>query len=605
MLALSNLPDTAQGLITELARDLDPNTLTWLSGYLAGAAQIKQGSAVAPSLVAVPNPATAATAAPSRPATILFGSQTGNAERIATQFYEQCQQAGLNVRLVRADRFTTRELKDEELLFIVISTQGEGDPPDDSIGFVEFLNGKRAPKLPNLRFGILGLGDSSYPLFCGIATTIEKRLIELGAQKLLDSGLADLDIETIANPWRGDAVERAKPLQESQQDSAPTASVVTPLHPKTQSHTRDNPFRATLLEAQPITGRGSTRDVRHFELSLEDSKLSYQPGDSLGVWPVHAERLVDAILAITELDGDQSVTVGEHTRSVREWLSHYRELTQLTKPFLVALAERNEDAELAHALSPDGLDAFRELLATHQLIDVLKRFPATWTADEFIGALRALAPRMYSIASSQSLVDEEVHLTVANVQYTFNDEQRWGAASNYLSELAEGDEVLVFVDANSRFRLPEDPAKDIIMIGPGTGIAPFRAFVQERSVQKASGRSWLFFGNPHFTTDFLYQTEWQRAIEEGQLSRLDVAFSRDQEEKVYVQHKLLEHATEVYEWIQSGAHIYVCGDANHMAKDVHNTLQQIAQREGGLDEDAARQWIDELSAQGRYARDVY
>ncbi|HLS43773.1 MAG TPA: assimilatory sulfite reductase (NADPH) flavoprotein subunit, partial [Paenalcaligenes sp.] len=169
----------------------------------------------------------------------------------------------------------------------------------------------------------------------------------------------------------------------------------------------------------------------------------------------------------------------------------------------------------------------------------------------------------------------------------------------------EGDEVLVFVDANSRFRLPEDPSKDIIMIGPGTGIAPFRAFVQERSVQEASGRSWLFFGNPHFTTDFLYQTEWQRAIEEGQLSRLDVAFSRDQEEKVYVQHKLLEHATEVYEWIQSGAHIYVCGDANHMAKDVHNTLQQIAQREGGLDEDAARQWIDELSAQGRYARDVY
>ena len=212
---------------------------------------------------------------------------------------------------------------------------------------------------------------------------------------------------------------------------------------------------------------------------------------------------------------------------------------------------------------------------------------------------------MYSIASSQSVVDEEVHLTVANVQYEFNDEQRWGVASNYLSQLSEGDEVLVFVDPNSRFRLPEDHNKDVIMIGPGTGIAPFRAFVQERGAQEAAGRNWLFFGNPHFTSDFLYQTEWLRAVEEGQLHRMDVAFSRDQKEKIYVQHKLLENATDIYEWIQSGAHIYVCGDANHMAKDVHATLQQIAQLEGGLDDEAARQWIDELSAQGRYARDVY
>lgn len=604
MLALSRLPDTAQGLINELTRDLDPNTLTWLSGYLAGAAQVKQGEHGTPSLVAVPSPAVAAAAAPSRPATILFGSQTGNAERVATEFYEQCQQAGLNVRLVRADRFATRELKEEELLFIVISTQGEGDPPDDSIGFVEFLAGKRAPKLDKLQFGILGLGDSSYPLFCGIAETIEKRLLELGASKLLDSGLADLDIETVSTPWKQGAVELAKPLQAAAEPATGT-STVTPLHPKAQSYTRDNPFKATLLEAQAITGQGSIRDVRHFELSLEDSKLHYQPGDSLGVWPVQDARIVDAILAETNIDAEQSVTVQEQTRSVREWLSHYRELTQLTKPFLVTLAEHNASPELAHALSPEGLDAFRELLTTHQLLDALKRFPAVWTAETFVNALRPLAPRMYSIASSQSVVDEEVHLTVANVQYEFNDEQRWGVASNYLSQLSEGDEVLVFVDPNSRFRLPEDHNKDVIMIGPGTGIAPFRAFVQERGAQEAAGRNWLFFGNPNFTSDFLYQTEWLRAVEEGQLHRMDVAFSRDQKEKIYVQHKLLENATDIYEWIQSGAHIYVCGDANHMAKDVHATLQQIAQLEGGLDDEAARQWIDELSAQGRYARDVY
>ncbi|MCQ9617793.1 assimilatory sulfite reductase (NADPH) flavoprotein subunit [Paenalcaligenes niemegkensis] len=603
MLALSRLPDTAQGLINELTRDLDSQTLTWLSGYLAGAAQVKQ-SQIPPSLAAVPAPASAPAAAPSRPATILFGSQTGNAERIATEFHEQCQQAGLNVRLVRADRYATRELKDEELLFIVISTQGEGDPPDDSVGFVEFLAGRRAPKLENLNFGILGLGDSSYPLFCGIAETIEKRLVELGAKKLLASGLADLDIETVASPWKQNAVELAKPLQVSTELETPV-SIVTTLHPQVQSYTRDNPFRAALLEAQPITGRGSSRDVRHFELSLEGSKLNYQPGDSLGVWPIHDSRLVDAVLAQTGIDGEESVTVHENMRTVREWLSHYRELTQLTKPFLVALAQRNSDPELALALSPDGLDAFRELLGTHQLLDALKRFPAEWDAESLVHALRPLAPRMYSIASSQSLVDDEVHLTVANVQYEFNNEERWGAASNYLSNLAEGDEVLVFVDTNSRFRLPEDHNKDVIMIGPGTGVAPFRAFVQERNAQEAKGRNWLFFGNPNFTTDFLYQTEWLRAIEDGQLERLDVAFSRDQEEKVYVQHKLLENATDVYEWIQSGAHIYVCGDADYMAKDVHSALQKIAQLEGGLDEDAARQWIDELSVQGRYARDVY
>lgn len=604
MLALHQLSDTTQGLINELTRELDTSTLTWLSGYLAGAAQVKNSAQNTPNLIAVPSPAPVAAITPIHPATILFGSQTGNAERVATEFYDQCVQAGLAVRLVRADRFATRELKDEELLFIVISTQGEGDPPDDSVGFVEFLTGKRAPKLDKLRFGILGLGDSSYPLFCGIAETIEQRLIELGAQKLLDSGLADLDVETIATPWKANALELAKPLQAEATPSA-TLSTVTPLHPKVQSYTREAPFKAALLENQAITGKGSTRDVRHIELSLEGSKLQYQPGDSLGVWPIQDDRLVDAVLAQTNLDGQQNLTVQAQTHTVREWLSHYRELTQLTKPFLVALAERHSSPELAHALSPEGLEAFRELLNTHQLIDVLRRFPCEWTAEALIGALRPLAPRMYSIASSQSVVDEEVHLTVANVQYQFDGEQRWGVTSNYLSQLDEGDEVLVFVDSNPRFRLPTDPSKDIIMIGPGTGIAPFRSFVQERSEQGATGRNWLFFGNPHFTTDFLYQTEWQRAIEEGHLNRLDVAFSRDQEEKIYVQHKLLEQAVDLYEWIQSGAYIYVCGDANHMAKDVHKTLLHIAQQEGGLDPEAAQQWIDELSAQGRYARDVY
>lgn len=602
MFALSRLPESTQGVLTELTQNLDAASLNWLSGYLAGVAQHKTGQDQ-PQLVAVPSPAAAPVAA-ARPATIIFGSQTGNSERIATQLHEQFQQAGLQARLVRADRYATRDLKDEEVLFIVMSTQGEGDPPDDSIGFVEFLQGKRAPKLDKLQFGVLGLGDSSYPLFCGIAETIEKRLIELGATKLLDTGMADLDIETVANPWREQAIELTKPLQQTAVAPA-NAGTVTPIRPEVSVYTRDNPFKATLLEAQGITGQGSTRDVRHFELSLEGSGLQYEPGDSLGVWPTQDTRLVADVLALLELDGDESITVQQQTHSLRDWLTHYRELTQLTKPFLTALAERADSEELRHILSPEGIEAFKSLMDSHQVIDALQRFPAMWTGQQLVEALRALAPRMYSIASSQALVDEEVHLTVANVQYDFNDQARWGVASNYLCQLEDGAEVRVFVDRNSRFKLPTNPATDVIMIGPGTGIAPFRAFVQERSATEATGRNWLFFGNPHFTTDFLYQLEWQHALEDGALTKMDVAFSRDQPEKIYVQHKLLERATELYEWLQNGAHLYVCGDANHMAKDVHQALQQVAQQVGGLDEDAARQWIDGLAAEGRYARDVY
>jgi len=299
------------------------------------------------------------------------------------------------------------------------------------------------------------------------------------------------------------------------------------------------------------------------------------------------------------------VQAGNATRPLREWLGRHRELTQLTKPFLAAHAELAGDAQLQSLLQPEQQEGFRQLLQTHQLIDVLARHPAPWTAEAFVKALRPLTPRLYSIASSQSVVDHEVHLTVANVAYEYEGQARWGAASHFLSRLNEGDTLRVFVEENTRFRLPADPSRDIIMIGPGTGVAPFRAFVQERGASGATGRNWLFFGNPHFATDFLYQTEWQRALQDGQLHRLDLAFSRDQDGKVYVQDKLLERAADLYDWIQSGAHVYVCGDATRMAKDVHRTLLRIAQGEGGLDEEQARQWLEDLASQGRYARDVY
>ena len=597
MLAPSYLPESKHKLLTELTDGLESSALSWLSGYFAGVEQGRQVQRSVP-------PAISAVAAPSvaKQLTILYGSQTGNAKRIAETLTERVTALGLNARLVRADRYTTRELKDEHLLYIVMSTQGEGEAPDDSLAFIEFLNSRRAPKLPQLKYAVLGLGDSSYPLFCGIAQNIDARLTELGAQRIHDLGTADLDIETVALPWQDATVGLAQ--KTLKQTDAPSASV-TPLHPKAAKVTREQPFLAELLQNQPVTGRGSDKDVRHLEISLEGSQLSYQPGDALGVWPRQSDALVASVIAALELDAEETVEFNKVSRSLKEWLTHHRELTQLTKPFLAAHAELTASDDLKALLHADALDKLKAFLGSRQLIDVLKSYPAKWTAHGLVKALRPLTPRMYSIASSQTSVDAEVHLTLANVAYEYEGENRWGAASNFLSQLAEGDKLPIFIEENPRFRLPSDNSRDVIMVGPGTGIAPFRAFVQERATDGASGRNWLFFGNPHFTSDFLYQTEWQRALQDGHLHRMDLAFSRDQEEKVYVQHKLLEHATDLYDWLQGGAHLYVCGDATRMAKDVHQTLLRIAQDEGGLDETQAKQWLDDLAAQGRYARDVY
>lgn len=598
MLAPSYIPEAKHKLLTELSDGLESNALSWLSGYFAGVAQGKQqsGRSAPPSIAAVAETQAA------RRLTIVYGSQTGNAKRIAESIAERTGALGLTTRLLRADRYPTRELKDEHLLYIVMSTQGEGEPPDDSLAFVEFLSSRRAPKLPALKYAVLGLGDSSYPLFCGIAQNLDARLAELGAHRVHDLGTADLDIETVAAPWQEATIALA---QKTLKQAEPAGASIIPLHPKASPVSRDQPFLAELLLNQSITGRDSGKDVRHLEISLEGGQLNYLPGDALGVWPTQSQTLVDAVLGTLGLDPNEVVEFNKVSRSLNEWLKHHRELTQLTKPFLLAHAELAQSNELQGLLQADAVEVLREFLGTRQVIDVLKTYPAKWTAQALVKALRPLTPRMYSIASSQTAVDAEVHLTLANVEYEHEGETRWGVASRFLCELDEGDKLPIFVEENPRFRLPADAARDVIMIGPGTGIAPFRAFVQERSASDASGRNWLFFGNPNFASDFLYQTEWQRALQDGDLDRLDLAFSRDQAEKVYVQHKLLERATDLYEWIQGGAHVYVCGDATRMAKDVHQALLRIARDEGGLDDAQAKQWLDDLAAQGRYARDVY
>jgi sulfite reductase (NADPH) flavoprotein alpha-component len=630
----SLLSPAQSDLVETLTASLDGAGLWWLSGYAAGLARAQALPAARP--VAVP----AADAQPAPTLTIVYGSQTGNAKRVAESLAQQVEAAGLRVRVLRADAYATRELKQERYLAVVISTQGDGDPPDDARGFVEFVTGKRAPHLPELQFAVLGLGDSSYPQFCAIGRVLDERFAALGATRWLARGDADLDIETVTTPWLANALTAAR---ESLKPQAPLATV-TPLRPlvaATSAYTRDNPFQAELLANQRITGRNrdgspSAKDIRHIELSLEGSGLQYQPGDALGVWPLNPPRLVDAVLATLALDGDQPVSHGGQTLPLREWLSSRRELTRLSRPLLVAHAALAKDEDLDRRLAADNGAGLTDLLASHQLIDLLRAHPAPWTADTLVATLRPLVPRLYSIASSAKAVGEEAHLTVAHIEYRVDAPAtaidgggegdaghrdanvRWGAASNFLARTAEGERLPVFIEHNERFRLPADGSRDVIMIGPGTGVAPFRGFVQERASSGASGRNWLFFGNPHARTDFLYQSEWQNALKQGHLHRLDLAFSRDAvtslnddgapdqtPRKTYVQDRLREHGAEVYAWLEGGAHLYVCGDATRMAKDVHAALLALIVEHGGRSTDDAAYYLNALQAQGRYARDVY
>lgn len=601
---LSPLTSEHASLLAQFAAGAEPQGLLWASGYLAGLARSLQApAAVAP----VPTTATL-------PATIVYGSQTGNARRAADALHAALEAAGLPARLLRADAYPARELANERLLYLVISTQGEGDPPDDAIGFTEFLLGRRAPKLPQLKFAVLGLGDTSYADFCGIARKLDARLAELGAARVQPLGEADLDIDTVAAPWREQALTHARDLLKPA--PATQLATVTPLRPHAlPAWSQDKPFIAEVLANQRITGRefrntgfrkyaDNDKDVRHLELSLQGSGLSYEPGDALGIRHRNPDVLVDAVLAATGLDGDADVEIAGERHALAHWLRDRRELSRIGRPLLAGIAERGSHADLAQLLEAERKIELAALFDNHQLIDVLRRWPADWNADALVAALRPQAQRLYSIASSRKRVGEEAHLTVDALRYHAHGFDHIGAASGFLAALEDGAGVPVYVEPNERFRVPVDATRDIIMIGPGTGVAPFRGFVQERAETGASGRNWLLFGAQHFNTGFLYQSEWQDALAKGELHRLDLAFSRDQAEKLYVQQRLREAGRDVFDWLQNGAHLYVCG-AIAMGKDVHAALLDIVAAHNGGDLDAASDYLSSLQREGRYARDVY
>ena len=591
------LSDDKGVLLERLVDGLDRTALWWLSGYAAGLA----GRAFEPALPAPREGSAEPTATPR--ASIVYGSQTGNARRVAERLASELEADGLAVRLVRADAYPLRQLKSESLLYVVISTQGDGDPPDDARAFVDHLASRRAPVLAELRYAVLGLGDSSYPQFNAVGQRLDARLSELGAQRLFERGDADLDIDDVATPWGRQALEHARRVLPAQASRA----VVVPLRatPAPTAVSREHPFAAEILANQRISGRSSDKNVRHLEIALEGSGLRYQPGDALGVWPRNDAALVAEVIDVLGLDADGVVAHRGVERALGDWLTSHCELTRLARPFVAAHAALRRDDALNRLLAPNAATALAALLGSHQLIDLLREYPARWGADELVGALRPLAPRLYSIASSRKQVGDEVHLTVAEAVWQAFGHAHRGVASGHLADAAEGARVPVYIEPNERFRLPADASRDLIMIGPGTGVAPFRGFLQERTAVGASGRHWLLFGNPHFDSDFLYQLEWQEALREGRLQRLDLAFSRDQATRIHVTHRLREHGRELYDWMQRGAHLYVCGDATRMARDVHAALLDVIATHGGQGPERAAETLEAWQQQGRYARDVY
>lgn len=573
--------------------DFTPTQLAWVSGYFWGVLNQHSGAATA-----VP-----AQAAEMPGITLISASQTGNARRVAEALRDDLIAAQLNVKLVNAGDYKFKQIASEKLLVIVTSTQGEGESPEEAVALHKFLFSKKAPKLEGTAFAVFGLGDTSYEFFCQSGKDFDSRLAELGAERLLDRVDADVEYQPAAAEWRARVVEVLKsraPVAAPAQ-GAPSGAV-NDIH--SSPYTKEAPLTATLAVNQKITGRDSEKDVRHLEIDLADSGLRYQPGDALGVWYQNDPALVKELVELLWLKGDEPVTVDGKTLPLAEALEWHFELTVNTANIVENYATLTRSETLLPLVGDKA--QLQHYAATTPIVDMVRFSPAQLDADALIGLLRPLTPRLYSIASSQAEVESEVHITVGAVRYDIEGRARAGGASSFLADRVEEDgEVRVFIEHNDNFRLPANPQTPVIMIGPGTGIAPFRAFMQQRAADGAEGKNWLFFGNPHFTEDFLYQVEWQRYVKEGVLSRIDLAWSRDQQQKVYVQDKLREQGAELWRWINDGAHIYVCGDANRMAKDVEQTLLEVIAEFGAMDAEAADEFLSELRVERRYQRDVY
>ncbi len=589
--------------LNQVLSTLTKEQKVWFSGYLiAAAAQSNQSS------VSVVEPTVAVSNEPkpkTRDITILFGSETGNAQGIAETLESKLKENEFNVNLACMEDFKTKDLKKVEDLFIVTATHGEGDPPDNAITFHEFLHSRKAPKLNDLRYSVLALGDESYEFFCQTGKDFDKRLEELGAERLHPRVDCDLDFDEPAEKWMEDILNSIG--QTSVHESDEPVKIDSEDISATQTYSRTNPYEAEILENINLNGRGSNKEVRHIELSLEGFNDSFEPGDCIGIFPKNDPEVVSELIETLVWDPDESVPINDagDTLSLRDALTNHFEITKLTKPIVTKAANIFGNGVLSEKVKKDRW--IYGYVEGRDLIDLLNDFPPEdLQPDALHQILRKLPAREYSIASSYQATQDEVHLTIGAVRYHANDRDRKGVCSVQFAERLEpGDTVPIYLKKNPNFKFPKTNETPVIMIGPGTGVAPFRSYIQEKEELELNNKAWLFFGEQHFTTDFLYQTEWQGWLKDGVLDKLSVAFSRDSEEKVYVQHRIEENGKEFYQWIQEGAAIYVCGDEKHMAKDVHQSILNVIQKEGHYNEEEAEEFLTQLKKDRRYQRDIY
>jgi sulfite reductase (NADPH) flavoprotein alpha-component len=602
--------------LSSFVAGLNRDQIIWSSGYLAGIyAQVSQSlneqnivQSSEPSNNTTDLQVNASDSVSEKILTIIYGSRTGNGEMLAKRMEQSAIDKGFKVNLQNAATYKAKDLQNEKNLVVIVSTHGDGVPPFAARELHEFIHGKRAPKLENTTYAVLALGDSTYYHFCKAGIDFDVQLEKLGGKRLVQRAECDVDFEEQADKWiadtllafSGPAIEESKPAPKytmiSSQKSG-NSSV------ETVRYTKKNPFKAAVLEKVNLHGRGSDRKTIHIELAT-DKAFDYQPGDSAGIIPVNSVALINEVLETTSLSGDTLIDANGKRLTLREALYSEYELSKITKDVVGKYFIYCPSPKLKSLI--DNQEQLQKYLHGRDVVDLLSDFPTKVYAEDLIKFLKPLQPRYYSISSSPLSCPGEVHLTVGVVEYQNAGRTKKGTCSSFLSDIeVENEEVPIFIESNPGFRLPEDNKTPIIMVGAGTGIAPYRAFVQHREELGDSGKSWLFFGNRHFETEFLYQTEWQEFLKSGALTRMDVAFSRDGDDKKYVQHRLLENASEVYQWLEEGAHFYICGDMKFMAADVEKALVEIVKNQASISDEEATKYVDNLQQEKRLQLDVY
>jgi sulfite reductase (NADPH) flavoprotein alpha-component len=588
-----NAPFSAEDLafLNQLVQRSTPLQRSWLSGFLAGLDAAQGGAGAAAAVQAVP------AQRPRVPLTILYGSESGNAEALAFKAKKAAAKLNCDAKVVDMGDVGLAAIAKAQNLAVYISTWGEGDPPQRAVDFYNELMSDAAPRLDGVKYAVLALGDTAYVNFCETGKKIDARLAELGATRIHDRIDLDLDFAKAAASWTDALLEKFSPAAE-----APSATVVhvdfkaasADDEPAEPLYTAEAPAQAEVTALINLNGTGSTRETYHVELSVDAEGFTYEPGAAIGVLPENDPALAAEVARAVGLDGDASLVVK---------IAKGFDITTLSRATVDSYARLTGRKDVAKLLEQD---AFAKYSADRQFVDLLTEYPEKLTAEQLTGLLRPLPGRLYSVASSIKAHPGEAHLLIGAVRWESHGRRRGGVASTYFGDRRRvGDTVRVYVKPNRHYALPADGNRPIIMIGAGTGVAPYRGFIEDRIETGAKGKSWLFFGERNYTNDFLYQLEWQDHLASGALSRIDVAFSRDQPEKIYVQHRLWEQRKDILSWLDEGAHIYVCGDEKGMAKDVDTTLVKILAEPLKGDEEAGRAKLKELSKAGRYQRDVY